>query len=383
MITPRSLSTLRMRPLLRGAALAALLLLAAACASDRGGVRHGGYAASHYAPPGPAHDPWGPYIAEAAAMHDVPEIWIREVMRVESAGRYDAISPAGAMGLMQIMPATWEELRERYQLGSDPFHPRDNILAGTAYLREMYDRFGSPGFLAAYNAGPGTFDRYLARQRGLPDETRRYVAMIAPRIEGAVPRNRAAPEVYAAAAVPVHIPPGLRGPARGQPTLLAYQPPLPPPAPPRVPAVVRASAPMIAPVPAPVTAPVRDPVVARAALPPPAPPAQTGRFQLVSSAHAAAALGAPLPAQLSGGWAIQVGAFQSHGPARNAIEQARRAAPELLGGAQAAITSVPTGNGMLVRARLMGLSAPAAVAACQRVERSGQSCIAVAPDAQS
>ena len=370
MIAPRLPSTLRIRPALRGAGLAALVLLAAACASDRAGVRHGGYTASHYAPPGPAHDPWGPYIAEAAVMHDVPELWIREVMRVESAGRYDAISPAGAMGLMQIMPATWEELRARYQLGSDPFHPRDNILAGAAYLREMYDRFGSPGFLAAYNAGPGTFDRYLARQRGLPDETRRYVAMIAPRIDGVAPRNRAAPTVYAAAAVPANIPPGLRRPVRGQPTRLAYRPPVPP----RPPAAVAQA-------PAPVTAPVREPVVARAAAPP-APPAPSGRFQLISSAHAAPALGAPVPAQLGGAWAIQVGAFQSHGPARNAIEQARRAAPDLLGRAQVAIASVVTSNGTLVRARLVGLSATAAVAACQRVERGGQSCIAVAPDAQ-
>jgi cell division septation protein DedD len=352
--------------------MAALVLLAAACASDRANVRQGGYTASHYTPPGPPHDPWGPYIAEAAVMHDVPETWIREVMRVESAGRHDAISSAGAMGLMQIMPATWEELRARYQLGGDPFHPRDNILAGTAYLREMYDRFGSPGFLAAYNAGPGTFDRYLARQRGLPDETRRYVAMIAPRIEGVAPRNRAAPEVYAAAAVPTNIPPGLRRPVGGQPTQLAYRPPTPP----RPPAVVAQA-------PAPVTAPVREPVIARAALPPPAPPAPAARFQLISSAQAAPALGAPVPSQIGGAWAIQVGAFQSHGPARNAVEQARRAAPELLGGAQVAIASVVTSNGTLVRARLVGLSATAAVAACQRVERTGQSCIAVAPDAQS
>ncbi len=372
MITPHLPSTLRMRPVLRSAGLAALVLLAAACASDRASVRHGGYTAGHYTPPGPPHDPWGPYIAEAAVMHDVPETWIREVMRVESAGRHDAISSAGAMGLMQIMPATWEELRARYQLGGDPFHPRDNILAGTAYLREMYDRFGSPGFLAAYNAGPGTFDRYLARQRGLPDETRRYVAMIAPRIDGVAPRNRAAPEVYAAAAVPTNIPPGLRRPVRSQPTQLAYRPPTPP----RPPAVV-------APAPAPVTAPVREPVIARAALPPSAPPPPAARFRLISSAQAAPTLGAPVPSQIGGGWAIQVGAFQSHGPARHAVEQARRAAPELLGGAQVAIASVVTTNGTLVRARLVGLSATAAVAACQRVERTGQSCIAVAPDAQS
>ena len=53
------------------------------------------------------------------------------------------------MGLMQIMPKTWTELRARYGLGADPYDPHDNILAGAAYIRELHDRYGSPGFLAA------------------------------------------------------------------------------------------------------------------------------------------------------------------------------------------------------------------------------------------
>ena len=96
-------------------------------------------------------------------------------------------SSAGAMGLMQVMPETYDELRERYSLGGDPFDPHDNILAGTAYLREMYDIYGSPGFLAAYNAGPRRLDDYLSNNRPLPDETRRYVAMIGPNIVGVYP----------------------------------------------------------------------------------------------------------------------------------------------------------------------------------------------------
>lgn len=55
---------------------------------------------------------------------------------------------------MQFMPAAWREPRARYGLGADPCDPRDNILAGATYLPEMHYRFGSPGFLAAYNAGP-------------------------------------------------------------------------------------------------------------------------------------------------------------------------------------------------------------------------------------
>ena len=101
-------------------------------------------------------------------------------MQVESAGRVRAVSSAGAMGLMQIMPDTWTDLRIRHRLGRDPFDARDNILGGTAYLREMYDRFGSPGFLAAYNAGPERYQQYLDTGRALPRETRAYVSTLAP-----------------------------------------------------------------------------------------------------------------------------------------------------------------------------------------------------------
>ncbi len=124
------------------------------------------------------------YIAEAARRFGVPIAWIRAVMDAESAGEARAVSRKGAMGLMQIMPDTWSALRTRYGLGRDPFDPRDNILAGAAYLREMHDRYGSPGFLAAYNAGPQRYDEYLAGVRALPAETRAYVALLAPLVGG-------------------------------------------------------------------------------------------------------------------------------------------------------------------------------------------------------
>ena len=76
------------------------------------------------------------------------------------------------MGLMQIMPKTYAELRARYHLGSNPYDPRDNILAGAAYLREMHDRYGSAGFLAAYNAGPDRYDEHLATGRPLRSRRR-------------------------------------------------------------------------------------------------------------------------------------------------------------------------------------------------------------------
>lgn len=125
------------------------------------------------------------FIAEASARFGIPERWIRAVMQAESAGDPRAVSRAGAMGLMQIMPGTWAELRAAHGLGSDPFDPRDNILAGAAYLREMYDRFGSPGFLAAYNAGPARYAEHLATGRPLPRETRAYMAALTPLISGA------------------------------------------------------------------------------------------------------------------------------------------------------------------------------------------------------
>lgn len=131
-----------------------------------------------------ASDPYADIIAEASHRSGIPRSWIYAVMRAESLGEVRAISPAGAMGLMQIMPDTWAELRLRHRLGSDPYSPRDNILAGAAYLREMHERYGSPGFLAAYNAGPGRYDEYLAGRRRLPAETRAYVAALAPLVGG-------------------------------------------------------------------------------------------------------------------------------------------------------------------------------------------------------
>ncbi len=123
-------------------------------------------------------------VSDAALRFGIPEQWIYAVMRAESAGRVNATSPVGAMGLMQIMPTTWAMLRARYGLGNNAYDRRDNIMAGTAYLRELHDRYGAPGFLAAYNAGPGRYEDYLKKGRQLPAETRNYVAKIAPALDG-------------------------------------------------------------------------------------------------------------------------------------------------------------------------------------------------------
>jgi Transglycosylase SLT domain len=134
------------------------------------------------------------YIAEAAQRFALPSAWLHAVMCAESGGNPLAVSPKGAIGLMQIMPATWAELRVRHQLGRNAYNPRDNIIAGAAYIRELSDRYGSPGWIAAYNAGPGRYEASL-RGRRLPAETRAYVAKVALTIDGG---GAARPAVIAA-----------------------------------------------------------------------------------------------------------------------------------------------------------------------------------------
>lgn len=126
---------------------------------------------------------WRVEIAEASARFGVPVAWIERVIRAESGGQTmlggrPITSHAGAMGLMQLMPATWTAMQAAHGLGGSPHDPRDNILAGTAYLRAMYDRFGYPGLFAAYNAGPGRYAAHLASGRALPAETRAYLAQV-------------------------------------------------------------------------------------------------------------------------------------------------------------------------------------------------------------
>lgn len=132
-----------------------------------------------------AGDPYATHIAEASRRFGISAHWIRAVMDTESGGNSNAVSAAGAMGLMKVRPETWEELRIRYGLDTDPFEPHDNILAGTAYLREMFDHYGDiTGMLTAYNAGPARYDAFLEDCRALPSETRTYVALLAPALGG-------------------------------------------------------------------------------------------------------------------------------------------------------------------------------------------------------
>ncbi len=168
---------------------------------------------------------WKPFIAEASQRFAIPEQWIEAVMRVESGGRtmlagQPITSSAGAAGLMQLMRDTYGEMRDRYQLGSDIYNPRDNIMAGAAYLQQLRNRYGYPYMFAAYNAGPGRVDEHLQRGKSLPRETRNYIVLVAQFLGLGIPS--------AAAAEPRVIPrpkPQLRGGKRVSHVYLALNAP--------------------------------------------------------------------------------------------------------------------------------------------------------------
>jgi soluble lytic murein transglycosylase-like protein len=133
---------------------------------------------------------WSPLIAQASKRFGVPQSWIRAVMQAESGGRtmlaenVPIVSGAGAMGLMQLMPSTWREMRAALGLGRNPFDPHDNIFAGAAYLRWLRGKYGYPTMFAAYNDGPGNLEERLKSGGMLPAETRLYLANVTADVEG-------------------------------------------------------------------------------------------------------------------------------------------------------------------------------------------------------
>jgi len=133
---------------------------------------------------------WYPDIMAASKRFNVPVVWVRAVMQVESGGRtmtgenQPITSRMGAMGLMQLMPETWAEMRAAYKLGNNPYDPGDNIIAGAAYLKQLKAKYGYPDMFAAYNDGPGHLDQRLRDAGLLPQETRDYLARITGVVEG-------------------------------------------------------------------------------------------------------------------------------------------------------------------------------------------------------
>jgi cell division septation protein DedD len=371
---------------LRAAGAIALLSALAACGTVphqdaiQETARYVALAKHNYTPPGPPEDPWGPYIREASARFDIPEIWVRSLMRVESGGKEflngDLItSGAGAMGLMQVMPATYDELRDRYNLSDDPFDPHDNIMAGVAYMREMYELYGSPGFLAAYNAGPARLDDYLANVRPLPDETRRYVAMIGPNLRGIYPNNRSAADEMAMNALPLNIPPGRR---YSHPVMLAG-------ARQGGGGRVPQRAPVeVAQLPEPPRRGMPAPQQYTLVTPPPASPVSPhGGFHLIGTANAADAAPAHRGPAAPGQWAIQVGAFANQEEAHGALLVAQGHAHVELAVAHPFVASVHQGHAILWRARMTGMSRETAIGACEKITHGRSSCIVLSPESQS
>lgn len=430
----------------RGLAAFCLLpiLILAGCAQQYSSAQYGAVSGTsqsfaptqYYPPPGPPDDPWGPYIREAAARYNVPEQWIRAVMNQESGGEEQAVSPVGAMGLMQIMPDTYEELREANGLGEDPFDPHNNILAGTAYIREMYDRYGSPGFLAAYNAGPDQLDNYLAGGSDLPAETQNYLAAVTPNLGNEVPMSGPLANYAVVGSASAVGPPTVTNFATGCDVDAAYDPdhpctveaPITPasggvveatdepvstgscdldaaydpdsPCTPAMPSSVQQMAsaagncdlnraydsdsPCSPAAPA-VMAPVQQaaaqqtmtaaPEISQSSLyQPAAAMAPTGPSQIPS----ANATEPPAPQPAGGAWAIQVGAFSSQGLARIVAEGARAELPDQLESAAIAVpATTPFGGLVLYRARLINLSSKTALNACAQLNQRQLPCIIV------
>ncbi|HET6607657.1 MAG TPA: lytic transglycosylase domain-containing protein [Rhodopila sp.] len=372
----------------RWRAFGALALLAglAACGTPahqdalQESARYVAHAHGNYVPPGPPEDPWGPYIREASAQYDVPEQWIRALMRVESGGQeYQngqlITSSAGAMGLMQVMPSTYDMLRDRYNLGDDPFDPHDNIMAGVAYMREMYEIYGSPGFLAAYNAGPARLDDYLSNSRPLPDETRHYVAMIGPSLRGIYPNNRSAADQLAMNQLPINIPPGRRygraimlaGNNRGGGGRVPAKTPI-----------------EVAQLPDPQRhGTARGQQLALISPPPPPPFPPHGGFRIIATANAADAVPLRHGPVGPGQWAIQIGAFNSEAIAQGALQTARTHAGTELAVAHPHVSTVRQGRSTLWRARMTGMSRDTAIEACERITHTHGNCIVLSPEAQS
>jgi len=339
------------------------------------------------------------------------------------------------MGLMQVMPATYQELRGRYQLGDDPYEPRNNILAGTAYIKEMYDRFGAPGFLAGYNAGPDRVDSYLAGRASLPDETVNYVAAITPNLGSDVPLSgrfavasarsgraqrptiaslAAGCDVNAAynpnhpcsileqAAVqpaPVQTASVQQWGANGCDLNAAYDPNRPCTSTPQTAAVSSPTRPAMTPSTGyGVQLASADECDPNAAYNPNRPchvptavsgaPSPARSHQLTAATQAAYYPPTkPSPPRSNhvtepgGDWAIQVGAFANPGLARSVAEGARAQAPHELHSATLALQPTPPfGGKVLYRARLAHLSASAATNACTRLNQRQLPCVVVRPN---
>lgn len=151
---------------------------------------------------------WDSFVTAAARRFGVPKAWLYAVMQLESGGatmlseNQPIVSSAGAMGLMQLMPQTYDEMRRQLDLGPDPFDPHDNIFAAAAYLRWLKGRYGYPAMFAAYNDGPGNLQARMRDAGLLPQETRNYLIRINAKLSPGTPLDRR----FTATLAPAHMP---------------------------------------------------------------------------------------------------------------------------------------------------------------------------------
>ncbi|WP_170211020.1 lytic transglycosylase domain-containing protein [Neokomagataea tanensis] len=334
-----------------------------------------------YRAPGSAADPWGPYIREASNRSTVPESWIRAVMHQESGGHeyldgQPITSSSGAMGLMQLMPQTYADMQDRLNLGSDPYEPHDNIAAGSEYIAILSRKYGSPAFLAAYNAGPQRLEAYLNQGRPLPHETVAYVAAITPHLGDTPPAATSSASYSSASSIQA---------AWANRNYTAVPQP-------SVAAPTRLSAPVSSvpcdpdaaydtadncSMPTSTTLAPPSPTPTSQALPAPPtwlPPPQNDRAPNTSTAAPVSA-----PPSHYGNWSVQVGAFNNAGQARFAATMARQASFSLLQATQTVLQPVVINGRTLWRSRLVGLDSHSASSACRQLNAQGLACIAKPP----
>lgn len=395
----------------------------AGCASQRSPYNRYYSSSGVYRAPGPASDPWGPYIIQAANRFSIPQDWIRAVIHQESGGHQfldgrPITSHSGAMGLMQLMPQTYADMRSRYGLRSDPYEPHDNIMAGTGYISILARKYGAPAFLAAYNAGPQRLEDYLYEGRQLPNETVNYVASITPHLgtqvamtgplaayatadqlnasqsgtalAGLAPAQTAPAPVMTASARSVgqvwasrHVTSAAAQTPIAAPSAVpcnpddAYDPDAPCAVQPVSTPPLAAPSPTFVSRPAGDTLTIQEPVSSRPL--PPAPVIPTPHTLPTQPTESTTmVVGYRRPGSY-GPWAVQVGAFGSIGQAKFAATMARQAAFTSLQSARIEVHPTPSHGTTVWRARLTGISRVGAAQACSTLSGQGMACMAVPP----
>lgn len=345
-----------------------ILLSLTACGGggnkDKSGVvssRYSNYMPSHpeWKPPGPSTDPWGPYINQSSQRFNVPDQWIRAVMMQESSGyqyynKRPVTSPHGAKGLMQLKTLTYRDMAKRYKLGKDPYNPLDNIMAGTAYIRTLYNKFGAPGFVAAYHGGPGTLSNHLNKGASLPKETKHYLASVSPKLGNDVPMSGPFAK-YASSSqrrsnskTPLPLD-AYYNPKSYTPTTMVAQNTIQPQQR-KAENITKRYKPM--------------------------PPIYPTQSQPQTSPNIVQVAYVP-DTSIGGNWGIQVGAYSSANLAQQATFKAQRNAGGTLSTASQSIQAVNKNGSTLYRARLVGVNQISAIQACRQLKQKGINCVTI------